>query len=99
MANTAIGSVIVCDSANQFLLPKGPTGATDGGGMVNIKALSMDWSNGAARFALSIGDSLGASVCFVITPSCPNLHFDGGINCENLMVQTIANGTGYIYLG
>jgi len=98
MANTVIGNVIVCNSSNQFLFPKGPTGATDGGGMINIKALGLDWSAGTARFMLSIGDSLGASVVFVLNPSVPTLTFDGGMNCENLMVQTIANGTGYVYL-
>ena len=99
MANRLVGNVYICDSANQFLMNKSDTDLNLCGGRgIKIKSITLDYSNKPARFALCTGNSAGTPIV-VLTASNPEIIFTDGVWFNDLMVQTISNGTGFIHLG
>jgi len=99
MANTLLGSIYICNTANQFLMPKSDTDLNLCGGKdLKIRGVSLDWSAVPARLSLVTGNSTGTPV-IVLTASNPSISFDDGVWFSDLMVQTITNGTGFIHLG
>ncbi len=95
--NTVKGNCIIVDSANQFLFPEVSDGDGKSGAPILLKGIALAMTNTAtAMMQIGCGDTLGASVVFQLDQITPTISFDG-LWCQNLIVTTISNGTGFIY--
>ena len=94
MANDLVGNVYVLDSGNQFINPKGL--AVNGGGKpIKVNAVSLVFTTTAAVLRLSLGGSV--NTILQIDKHNPSSIYLGGVWFDDLMVQAVSAGTGFLY--
>jgi len=97
MSNILRGRVYEVNSSNQFLNSKAGAASVSGGQPLKVNGVLLVMTATTAVLQLGMGDSLGANVILQLDKYTPFIDL-GGVWLDDVMVTTITNGTGYLYL-
>lgn len=96
MANTVLGNCILINSSNQYLMANEATGVGGGGGSMFLKGVALAMTTTDAMLQLGIGIGASTSTFVQLDKYTTSLSWDG-FWVQNVIVNTISAGTGYVY--